>query len=467
MHEQVCGAMGLAPGENGPKAVLKRICAPAFRALPTLEEVRDVVGVDRSEVLCVADGNVALRGIPSSVRSFDNVVKFFGDRLLAYAQSAEHLVVVFDEPVAMTKAKQAEQQARDAKASQATPQCSDDLQLDIPTTDDYAEEALHHRDFNAPYLMANCRGARSRFIDAVCLRVHDHVVARMRHEGLPFSLCFDGVDERGAHRPVGEARVAGVKATHDEWKRVLARSTAIGEGDLKVTDVTQRVRDDATWNPTSPFKNVLLNLIVTIDTDSLIIEVLEQTRRAVRVAETEIQEMTILCLSERSMQRSGDDFRSPAHFTCVDIELLHECLVEQLYGTASLDEATNATVGNALRLLAAALALCGCDFCKLRGLRSDFAIAAVGELVRKKPHLVQSARFLASADANEAKRALPAIEAFVDNYANSVPHGRLRASANKVALYTKEDLLKALWTAAYWSGNEFHDVEAFGFVLTR
>ena len=94
-----------------------------------------------------------------------------------------------------------------------------------------------------------------------------------------WSLTFDGVDMRGGERGIGMPREAGVLSSDPVfWKPLLARATPIGEGDLKLTDVTQRVHDAARQVGT-PVRGVLLNLVVTIDTDSLAIELLQQSRR--------------------------------------------------------------------------------------------------------------------------------------------------------------------------------------------
>ena len=59
-----------------------------------------------------------------------------------------------------------------------------------------------------------------------------------------WSLTFDGVDRRGGDRGIGVPREAGILSTDDDfWQPLLTRTEPIGEGDLKLTDVTQRVHD--------------------------------------------------------------------------------------------------------------------------------------------------------------------------------------------------------------------------------
>ena len=102
--------------------------------------------------------------------------------------------------------------------------------------------------FSAPYLcplrqreIHDChRPARPRFFDAVCLAILRGFEARNpSHYG---TLTFDGVDARGAEREFGAPRVAGIVSSNQPfWGELLAREQAIGEGDLKLTDVTERV----------------------------------------------------------------------------------------------------------------------------------------------------------------------------------------------------------------------------------
>ena len=286
--------MGLAGGENGPKAVLRRECASAFVEAATVLEVRELFGVERVQTLAILDGNVILRGLPSGLESFHDTVNFFGWKVVDALRGAMHCVVVFDDPAVLTKAKAKEQAKRDAAAKRRVPVCSDDLQPYVcPETDDYGIDALLHEKFSSSHLMANCRAARPRFIDAVCQGVAAMVTQVTQHE---FSLAFDGVDARGAARPLGEARVGGVLATDPVWQELLQRSRPIGEGDLKITAVCQSVRDAIEMGEASSLASVCLYAILTIDTDSYLIELLEQSRRVERVKESGIDEWVVVCM---------------------------------------------------------------------------------------------------------------------------------------------------------------------------
>ena len=140
----------------------------------------------------------------------------------------------------------------------------------------------------------------------------------------------------------------------DFWQPLLHRTVPIGEGDLKLTDVTQRVHD-AARQPGAPVHGVALNLVVTIDTDSFAIELLQQNRRSGAPATGRTAtSCTILCFKERARKRKGDDFITDAHYLCCDTQVLHERVLDYFYGTQSLDAQTRAQQPAALALLASA-----------------------------------------------------------------------------------------------------------------
>ena len=142
-------------------------------------------------------------------------------------------------------------------------------------------------------------------------------------------------------------REAGVLSSDPVfWAPLLRRATPIGEGDLKLTDVTQRVHDAARVEGT-PVHGVLLNLVTTIDTDSFVIELLQQNRRERRAEEADRDELTILCLKERARKRKGDDFVTDAHYTCCDMQVFHELVLDYFYGTRHLSDAMKARLAAA------------------------------------------------------------------------------------------------------------------------
>ena len=268
--------MGLSGGKTGAKAVFLEQFAGAFRNLKALKDVRQLVGVERSQTLAVLDGNVMMNAIPASVDTFRGYVSILSHQIEEACTAAAHVVVVFDEPDAMTTAKRDEQRRRDEQRQARVPFCSEDLVATI-MDDNFSTNDLHTNGCNAKLLM-EFRAARPRFYDAVCVALLMRFRANMI--GGAWSLTFDGIDWRGADRGFGIPRHAGILSSDEDfWAALLSRPTgAIGEGDLKLTDVTQRVHDASRIEGT-PVHGVLLNLVVTIDTDSFVIELLQENRR--------------------------------------------------------------------------------------------------------------------------------------------------------------------------------------------
>ena len=346
----------------------------AFKNVKRLDDVRQLVGVSRAQTLAVLDGNVMMNAIPKEVDTFRGYVRVLAYQLNEAIQAAARVVVVFDDPKAITPAKADEQQRRDQLRQARVPLCSEDLVATI-FDDDYHTNDLLADGCNVKLLM-EFRKARPRFYDAVCAELLRKFRAEMTGDGA-WSLTFDGVDRRGGDRGIHVPREAGVLSSDDAfWQPLLTRAEPIGEGDLKLTDVTQRVHDASRVDGT-PVHGVLLNLVTTIDTDSFAIELLQQNRRERRAEEADRDELTILCLKERAAQAQG---RRLCHRRALHV-LRHADLprarARLLYGTQHLSDAVKAQQPAALALLAAALAFCGCDFVEVKGYRFDLALPVV------------------------------------------------------------------------------------------
>ena len=120
--------MGLAGGPNGAKALFKHKFPDAFRSFQALEQARDAVGVARKQTLVVVDGNVLVMQTPAAVDTFPGYVAVLAKQLHGAIKAGEHVVVVFDEPASLTRAKQEEYNFRTAPGNQPvqphTPQTS-------------------------------------------------------------------------------------------------------------------------------------------------------------------------------------------------------------------------------------------------------------------------------------------------------------------------------------------------------
>ena len=458
--------MGLHGGKTGAKAHFLETFSDAFHEVRRLSGVRELAGAARSQTLAVLDGNVMMNAVPACIDTFSGYVGLLSHQLEEACQAAAHVVVVFDEPAAMTTAKRDEQLRRDAQRQARVPVCSDDLMASI-TNDDYTLEDLQSGGCNVKLLM-EFRKARPRLYDAVCVALLQRFCASM--EGGAWSLTFDGVDARGAGRPFGAPREVGALSSDQAfWGQLLARETRIGEGDLKLTDVTQRVHDAARVEGT-PVRGVLLNLVVTIDTDSFAIELLQQDRRARRADAADRDELTVLCLKERARKRAGDDFVTEAHYTCCDMQRFHELVLGYFYGTKCLSAEVRAQQPAALALLAVALALCGCDFVELKGMRFDKALPVVRGIVRQQPHrlrpLLSVGALVAGTDG--LRDAASTVDLLIDRYADALQDApRMKRSlASLSAGRCDAQVLRALWTCAYWHQHEFRECAQWGFAAS-
>ena len=134
--------MGLSGGPNGAKAVFREKFSRAFGQMDTLKDMREVSGLPRAAVLAVLDGNVMMNGLPSSVDTFAGYLQVLGGQIRAAHEAAAHVVVVFDEPKAMTEAKRDEQARRDAQRKPKEVFCSDDLVEGI-VDDSFTTDMLH------------------------------------------------------------------------------------------------------------------------------------------------------------------------------------------------------------------------------------------------------------------------------------------------------------------------------------
>lgn len=447
--------MGLKGSETGAKAQFQEFFPSAFMACPRLEDVREIVSVDRSETLAVLDGNVMVKAVPQAMTTFNEYVQIMVSQIGPAVEAAAHVVVVFDEPQAMTRAKLDEQRRRDARSKAQTPMCSEDLVACIKT-DEFDEAMLHLAGCNVR-LLQDHRAARPRFYDALCLAVMTHFVENT--QGDEWSLTFDGVDARGAGRAYDAPRVAGVLSSDAAfWAPLLTREVAIGEGDIKLTDVAQRVHD-AAMQPGSAVEGVVLNLLVTVDTDSLVIELLKQQTRLARPAHDR-NELTVLCLREPARKRKGDDFITPTRFLCCNAARFYNDVAEYLAPAPARSEDRNAAVA----LLVAACACCGCDFLAVTGARADLMIPVVKQLVSKKPEVLKEMAHVFEEAEDDVRKAKSAIDAVLTAYALDISTkprmGRSHASVSK---YAEVQTLKAVWIVAYWCGREFRDCTAFGF----
>jgi len=452
--------MGLAAdGEHGVKSLIKHVYKGAARTFTSLGDVRKSVKVERSDVVVALDGNVIMMQVPKQAASFAMYTAIVTNAVRAAMGSAAIVVVVFDEPKFMTAAKREEQMRRDASRKKVEPVCSRDL-FPYPTDDNYSvAELTSTTDCHA---IVRCRGARQRFFDETARQVLINLkksISSWAEGGSQSCVLFDGLDPRGAMRPRGEPREAGVFGSNDEIAALFQRSTPIGEGDLKLAWVEDRVRQLALDEKLS----TQLHLTVTIDTDSIAIELMEQARR--NCEPVPVHDVKgALCMRERAQKRELGEEDSQAVYWVVDYSNLLEILQQRMWGKGREPSAAMQRTANAL--MCAGWALAGCDFCQVKGLKADMVMDALPSLLKTAPQLVETMELVWSGDRAAAKQVTGALRRLVllcaGNYEDQ-PRSR-KATVSNMREHDNLTLLRAAWVASYWSQQEFTgDLTDFGF----
>lgn len=452
--------MGLKSGETGAKAYLKQICAQAFRVYPSLYETRNGVGAKRTQTALLVDGNVLLMGLPESVATLAGCVRVIQNSIEAALGTAWLTVIVFDEPAAMTRAKKAEQARRDALRTAKAVICSADI--DVPKTDDFTREELAKMPNVFP--LRDHRPTRSRLYDEIIRQVYLAVTERVdkwnesENPEHRTALVFDGVDLRGCDRPAGEARRVVVTGSDAVVVEALKHEKAIGEGDLKVQILDERVRTLAVEGGVCDGTHLILTS--TIDTDSLVIAMLGVARRRVTPFQSSCH--SLLCMRTPATKRQHDvDPKAKATYLCVDVAML-EGLVQAHMWRSRVVEPSDAL--NAMRIFAAGVALCGCDFVELKGLRFDHLWASIPEYIANEPRSVAAfgnSVFKLCTVVDEATRSLTRVCVNASLTMKDKPRYKKQAQA----VYDVDDatLRRAAWTATYWSLEEHEANPIWGF----
>ena len=224
--------MGLASKANvGVKAQLRSRFPRAFKNFDSLADARNAASARREQTIAVVDGNVLVMAVPQGARTYDAFVAVLMSSLKQAIATALITVVVFDEPEFLTKAKIHEQIKRDHSRASTSVACSHDL-LCVPTTDDYQRSDIDSA-ADVQAIVRN-RPSRQRFVDEVSMDVLGKLSSQVErwnasgHTG--GHVVFDGIDPRGANRPIGEKRQPRVVGSSDEAVAAFKRETTIGEG---------------------------------------------------------------------------------------------------------------------------------------------------------------------------------------------------------------------------------------------
>tara|TARA_Y100000768_G_scaffold255360_1_gene194070 strand:- start:9816 stop:11237 length:1422 start_codon:yes stop_codon:yes gene_type:complete len=465
--------MGLhVKGDNGVKAVLKARYGRAFRTFTTLGDMRKgIKGLERGNVVVALDGNVLMMQVPKEAASFAAYVGIVTNAIRSAMGTAKVVVVVFDEPAILSFAKKEEQVRRDTARTRTVPISSFDYKP-YPTSDDFGAAELN----KAPncHDIVNCRAARSRFFDEVGCQVLSNLKKTMRtweESGFGTSdVVFDGLDPRGAERPIGAVREPKIYGSSAEVAAMFEHPPE-GEGDRKLALIEQRVREIA-FVPESDrpafLKTPKLHCTVTIDTDSIAIELLEKGRRSVENPNLSSCVKGVLCMRERQNKRDSWDDDPGAVYCCLDYDLLYEMIQKDMWGMYREPSTTDRRL--AIALMVSGWALSGCDFTEVKGLNAKLIFDALPSFVKTAPKHLALMEHAWSGNREDIKAMVPALKRLVllcaGNYSDQ-PRSR-KATAQSLRDVGEGNaltpLLRAAWVTSYWSNNEQRgDLSDFGF----
>ncbi len=453
-------AMGLASGDNGVKSILKSRYAQASVTCASITDAIKCTNTPREKAVIVIDGNVLLMQVPQHAASFSAYNGIVANAIRVAMANAKIVVVVFDEPSCMTQAKAEEQRRRDAARTKVSVQFSADI-TPHPTTDAYTLKELHAT--SDCHVIVRCRPARQRFFDQVArevLATLKRSINKWAEGGAESVVLFDGLDPLGADRPIGQAREPQIFGSDPEVAALFQREHDIGEGDLKLLWVEQRVETLVRKGKL----DVDLNITSTIDTDTLAISLLDEAKRGCDEEERGIKSM--LAFRERAQKRDWDD-DAKATYWCLDVAMLHH-LVQMDMWSLSKNEPTPLESRCGMALMTCGWALAGSDFVRQPGFNASMVFDALPGMIKASPNLVELMAHSWSDDRDDAKKVLPALRRLLllcaANYAEK--KGARKATVEGLRNSECDVLLRGAWTVAYWMGVEHGGaLDDFGFSL--
>lgn len=456
--------MGLKSGEHGVKALLRRTCSRGFHSFDTLVEARDAVlkpalgstlspGDLRARTVVFLDGNVLMMGVPEAVMRFGDFCDVVYNRVRDAMRAGRLVVLAFDEPEVMTLAKKEEQARRDAARASRAVVCSTDMEHTPTMPGDLTVDQLHA--MPDVHVLKNDRAARSRLYDEVVRCVYLRLEPLMKHwESLGHDagvFVLDGVEPRGAARARGERRQPVMQATCATVLDALARDDPIGEGDMKLMALENRVRELAGTH--KAFAQYKLCITLTIDTDTFMTMMIDAAKRRLSPYPAPMWSLFAMREPVSKRQREEDPGARATFLTC-DVELL-EALVQQHLWSKTSGKGANATNEqklHAVLALTSAAALAGCDFTLdgLKGSRFDHMWEVLPQFVAEEPQaLAQFGSALAS-DPVVARTACKGLyRVCVAASAHMETKPRYKKQSQSVFDVSDQLLLRAIWAAAY------------------
>lgn len=427
-----------------------------------------MVGLKRGNTVVALDGNVAIMQVPQMIRPLEGYVSVIFSSITSAMAAGAIVVMVFDEPACISKAKSEEQARRDAARKKGQMEMSEDFLDPIPLNDDYGLDDL--RAVADCHQIMSHRPARLRFVDEVVRQVLERCKKKLAtwKEQDPTAaqgaVIFDGVDPRGADRPIGCEREPGVVATDPMFEALFSHEEKIGEGDIKLAYVAKRVREIVAGQACEPLKEARLHVTCTIDTDSIAIELMEAAKRHTQPSGGPKMHGLLAMREQRSNKREWQQGDPTAVFCLLDIEMLYECLQKDIWSiakTPSLLERRCAMV-----LLCTGWALAGSDFTEVKGLRADVVLDCVPAVVVKQPHTLALMSAAWEGDREAVINMRSALRRLIDKCASwmSETKGCQKKTIENVRGCDNSPLLRGCWVASYWNCREFKEnLSDFGF----
>ena len=259
--------MGPTSGPRGIRAYNEKHIVEAILRVDNPGDIVKNTNCAKKRAAAVIDGNIILNGVSAEIRTFAEYLAYFKSLVLRYAQSFQHVVVVFDESAHVPLMKKREQDGRDEakmiahKKAGTAPgfKAFEGAVGAWISGDDYHLKTLEgavdcHK-------IVSHRPCRDRFVDELGVQL----IASISEEAGGSEVVVDGIDPRGASRPFGEERnpvfvakpkASGVPITNygatppltaeEEKFEALcctgAMQRPIGEGDHKMRAVDECLR---------------------------------------------------------------------------------------------------------------------------------------------------------------------------------------------------------------------------------
>jgi len=470
--------MGMhAKGGRGvkPQLLTKHWTDSMFRMYHELHDVPATIGgATRAQTSTAIDGNVVLCRTPQEVTTLRGWVTCFVSQIMQVVKASALNVIVFDEPENLTEAKKAEQDSRDEQALKGHVVASADAprEFKIPETDDYLADDLNYAGLDV-HDVKDFRAARSRLFDEIVRLGFREIQARIQSSDMKGTvLIIDGLDQRGAHRPIGEKRNPQLYGVENcPVLSHMIRSQPIGEGDLKLAWVEDKIRSLVKQKVI----DVKVHLTLTIDTDSFAIELIEEGRR--RCEDEEPSEVAgILCLYEKSdycLNRLPNRTREETKgFLVCNYAELYNRLVDHLWHEAVVTYKQPAPTleeqRHSINFMAAGWILSGCDFCDINGMTAELVLESLPAMLVQPEtrELMRSFKYSWAGGRKHLPKMIPALQYLVRMCSSNYER---KNRSDKATVYTMKTfnsaaMKRCVWTIAYWNGNEkAGNIPEFGF----